>query len=261
MKYIFENRTNNVAISVSKNLDCELHLHEHIEAGYIISGSSEIYIERERYELEKGDVFIVFPNQIHAYENSNKVESDLMIFSTEVVPEFRKVLSHKIPTSPVIKNSDSVMTELFSVIRNENRSGMLPETAKGLMQVFVGMCIERLNLEDINKYNISTLKNALIYCNEHYTETVNAAQVAKDLNISRSHLAHMFKERLGETFGHYIARKRIELACELLEQGEHNVMETSIATGFNSVRTFNRAFVNIMGISPAEYKKSNANIK
>ena len=49
MDFVFEQRANTITCSLSKNLDCLAHLHEHIEAVYMISGYSELILEDGRF--------------------------------------------------------------------------------------------------------------------------------------------------------------------------------------------------------------------
>ena len=47
---------------------------------------------------------------------------------------------------------------------------------------------------------------------------------------------------------------RIEHACSLLENGD-NITEAAFSSGFSSIRTFNRVFVENMEMTPREYMK------
>lgn len=255
MNYYFEIRSSNTYAAYTYNLDIGAHLHEEIEAGYIISGSSEIYIEDKKYFMTSGDFYIAFPNQIHRYENSKNLESYITIFSPQMIPEFNEVFSKKVPESPVIKGIGENIPKLFTLMYSEYKAGITAETTRGFILAMMGMLMKHIKLIDLSKCNVSALKNVLLYCNEHYTEPVTIEMAADSLHISRSHLAHIFKERLNTTFGKYIAKKRIERACEILRVGEKNITETAAEAGFESVRTFNRTFAEIVGISPREYCK------
>lgn len=258
MNYYFEIRSSDPSASYacySYNLDCDTHLHEEIEAGCILSGSSEICIEDKKYFMTSGDFYIAFPNQIHRYENSKDLKAYIMIVSPRLIPEFNEVFSKKVPVSPVITGVNKNVTKLFSIMYSEQKKGITEETTRGLLLAMMGILMKHMKLMDVDKYNISVLKNVLLYCNEHYTEPVTIEMAAESLHISRSNLAHIFKKRLNTTFGKYVAKKRIERACEILRVGEKNITETAAEAGFESVRTFNRTFAKAVGISPREYCK------
>lgn len=260
MDFVFEQRANTITCSLSKNLDCLAHLHEHIEAVYMISGYSELILEDGRFPLNPGDFSFVFPNQIHSYENSDNVRAFLLIFSPELIPEFSGIFAKKLPVSPVVSNVNTEIVTLIKLLHSqcEVSHEESNEIIRGIILALTGILFKELEFTDLNKYNISTVKNILLYCNEHYSEPITIDDAAKALHISRSHLSHIFKERLNSTFGQYILKRRIEHACLLLKHGECTVTEAAIASGFDSVRTFNRVFSGIVGVTPRDFVKNDA---
>ena len=61
-------------------------------------------------------------------------------------------------------------------------------------------------------------------------------------------------QKLGMGFNDYVNSIRISNACRLLTESDMPIGEISETVGFNTVRTFNRAFVKHMGMSPREYR-------
>ena len=47
---------------------------------------------------------------------------------------------------------------------------------------------------------------------------------------------------------------RIDKACDLLEETDKKTADISEDVGFGSIRTFNRAFLQISGITPLKYR-------
>lgn len=260
MDFVFEQRANTITCSLSKNLNCLAHLHEHIEAVYMISGYSELILEDGRFPLNPGDFSFVFPNQIHGYENSDNARAFLLIFSPELIPEFSGIFAKKLPVSPVVQNVNSEVVTLIKLLHSQCEASHEEsnEIVRGIILALTGILFKEFEFTDLNKYNISTVKNILLYCNEHYAEPITIDDAAKALHISRSHLSHIFKERLNSTFGQYISKRRIEHACLLLKHGKCTVTEAAIASGFDSVRTFNRVFSGIVGVTPRDFVKNDA---
>ena len=54
----------------------------------------------------------------------------------------------------------------------------------------------------------------------------------------------------------HIGNLRVNYACDLLETNS-SVTEVAMASGFSSIRTFNRVFLRVMGMTPREYLKQN----
>ena len=51
-----------------------------------------------------------------------------------------------------------------------------------------------------------------------------------------------------------ISRYRVNYARKLLEDGKTSITEIALLSGFGSMRSFNRSFKEIVGVSPSEYR-------
>lgn len=82
--------------------------------------------------------------------------------------------------------------------------------------------------------------------------TLNAA--AEHVNLSAVYFSKIFKEEEGKNFIDYVTQRRMQLACELLE---NNVKTAEICDriGYHDMKHFYKVFKKNMGISPGEYKK------
>lgn len=256
MNYFFEEKKDEIQAFVSNSMDFDEHLHEHIEFGYILSGSCDLYIEDKCHKLDAGNVFIIFPNQIHRYENSRHIRSYVVIFSTSLMSEFENTFLNMVPQSPVITENMPYIIQLFDILFDK-RAELSFESQRGLILALIGIAMQNVTLINQDRYNISTIKNMLIFCNSHYSEPITISDVADNLHISRSHAAHLFKNKLNTSFSQYINNKRVQLACDILKNTQMSVTQTAFASGFSSLRTFNRTFVKFKGCTPREYRMTN----
>ena len=60
--------------------------------------------------------------------------------------------------------------------------------------------------------------------------------------------------RLNMGFNDYINSIRVSNACKYLKKTELSITEISDVVGFNTMRTFNRAFQKQLGVTPSEYR-------
>ena len=100
-----------------------------------------------------------------------------------------------------------------------------------------------------------TAHRAIRYVVEHYRQPLQAKEVARELEISPSHLARIFSTRLHMGFNEYVNRLRVQAAQDLLQSTSRPVTEIMLDTGFESQSTFNRAFREIYGVSPRVYRQ------
>ncbi|MBY3211720.1 MULTISPECIES: AraC family transcriptional regulator [Rhizobium] len=71
--------------------------------------------------------------------------------------------------------------------------------------------------------------------------------------MSRSTFALRFKERVGEPPMQYVARWRMLLACDRLENSNDPVSTVAASLGYESESAFSTAFKRVMGCSPRQY--------
>lgn len=116
-----------------------------------------------------------------------------------------------------------------------------------------------------NKYQYSItsqteekIKQAIVYINVNYTGDISRENLAASLDISPNHLGKFFKVHTGKKINEYINELRISDASKMLrEQKNENIISIAFSVGFESLSTFNRAFLKVMGVTPTEYKEKN----
>ncbi|MGF7149990.1 AraC-like DNA-binding protein [Sphingomonas zeicaulis] len=74
--------------------------------------------------------------------------------------------------------------------------------------------------------------------------------------MSRSTFAVRFKEQLGQPAMHYLARWRMLLACERLEQTNDPVAAVATSLGYESESAFSTAFKRLIGCAPRQFGRA-----
>jgi len=92
------------------------------------------------------------------------------------------------------------------------------------------------------------------YIQEHSEEALSLMAVARFVNMSPNHLSEKFKEVTGVKFVDYIARRRFDRACALLQNRHLRISEIAFEVGFQSLSQFNRVFKRFAGKSPTAYR-------
>jgi AraC-like DNA-binding protein len=88
------------------------------------------------------------------------------------------------------------------------------------------------------------------------SRTLGLKVVAKELKISRCHLAHVFKRDSGYSVEEYIRKVRARQAVDLLLNTGLYVKEIAFDVGFGSVVELERAFKKLYGATPSDYRDS-----
>jgi transcriptional regulator GlxA family with amidase domain len=77
------------------------------------------------------------------------------------------------------------------------------------------------------------------------------------LNLSPSHLQHLFKQATGLGLGHLLAEKRLQRAANLLSSTNLSIKEIACAVGYEHASSFTRAFERRFEQGPRRYRMGN----
>jgi transcriptional regulator GlxA family with amidase domain len=81
-------------------------------------------------------------------------------------------------------------------------------------------------------------------------------ELAESVNLSRSRLEHLFKDQIGMQMGDYLLECRLKTAAELLKSSDMSVKEIAHLAGYEHSSSFIRAFKNMFGTIPSDYRQS-----
>ncbi len=98
--------------------------------------------------------------------------------------------------------------------------------------------------------------NAVIaYIGQNYRDELSREGLAAMVGMSPNHLGKYFAIVTGRKIGDYINELRVRDAAAMLDGTSENIIDIAFAVGFESLRTFNRAFLKVMNVTPTEYRE------
>lgn len=107
-----------------------------------------------------------------------------------------------------------------------------------------------------NKKHSMRLARMMTYIEEHLHEKIELAEIAEEVNLSRTYASAIFKEELGITISEFILRERIAEAKRLLIETDLTIAEISERLAFCSQSYFTKSFTEVEGMTPGEYRKN-----
>lgn len=91
------------------------------------------------------------------------------------------------------------------------------------------------------------------YVEENYNDA-KLEKAAERVHLSEFYLSKLFKRKTGENFSDYVISVKMKKAAQLLKEIDFKTYEVSHMVGYDSSKTFSRAFKNYFGVSPKEYR-------
>ena len=247
------------------SLECTTHLHYNVEIAFIYDGETDVSIDNSPAEGAcGGDVILVFPNQVHAFSTKVSERHILLIFDPQTLPEFSSLFTEHLPISSLIRGAANdrelrTLIERISELFQKSEAPYKDSILRGYLLAFVGRLFTMTKFKKVDAEDIHALGSVMNYCIAHYRDNLSLDLLQKKLHISKYYISHIMNQKLGMGFNDYINSIRIGNACRLLTESNAPISEISEEVGFNTVRTFNRAFVKHIGSSPREYRNKSLN--
>jgi AraC-like DNA-binding protein len=241
-----------------------------MELLYVVSGSIRVTIFNKTKELQEGDFAVVFPNTIHSYDSISSYGSEesnppcriiLVICSLELTGDYFRKLTSYSPANPFIskdklhENVGFAMSEL----EREPREGQDMNACRALILLILSRILPLVELvknKEMEDYDLTY--KIVSYVAEHFQETITLTELANHLNVSKFYLSRIFSSKLNTNFNKYINYIRANYALTLIQSTNYTLTRISVDSGFDSQRTFNRAFKEIYHLTPGEYRQKAA---
>lgn len=103
--------------------------------------------------------------------------------------------------------------------------------------------------------NFIKIKEALKYIDAHLDEPISFEFLADKFHFSPYYFHRMFSVIVGKSIAAYIRDRRMERACTHLSETDKPVIEIGMDCGYGSAQAFSRAFKDIYGLPPSEYRR------
>ena len=109
-------------------------------------------------------------------------------------------------------------------------------------------------MKEQSELNYDRIAEAIEYIKENFRDQPNLDEVAKQIHLSPFHFQRMFNDWAGTTPKKFLQYISLEHAKKLLKDTQATLFDTAIDTGLSGTGRLHDLFINIEGMTPAEYK-------
>jgi AraC family transcriptional regulator len=99
------------------------------------------------------------------------------------------------------------------------------------------------------------LRRAIDYIYDHIGEGLDLGSISRAAGLSAFHFARLFKAATGDSPFHFVTRKRMERAKELLRKTRLPISDIAERVGYQQPSHFSGRFRSVLGCSPDAYRK------
>lgn len=238
------------------NRSYRFHFHSHIEISIVTEGEMEVWINDQCRVLREGEISVAWSYDAHSYRTIGSSRSLWIVIPPDFFSEILPTLGQQQARESFL--SDPFLYEkLGDAIRSiiESKSEI---TRRGYVYVILGQLLERVRFEKAeNERDLRLASRVLIYLNHTFREELTLTDVAQALGYHPSYLSRAFKSTLHIGFNHYLTVLRLREAILLMREENRTVTAAALESGFQSLRSFYRAFQAEFGCTPREYLMPN----
>ncbi len=233
------------------------HTHQELEIVYVIRGSCVAYANQHKEVLRAGDLFLAYPNQVHYYEGAIWGEDAyvLLIFNASILYEMEsQIAEHEPVRNSIHIGTDTPLAQNLQEIAQIKGvySDAKARYSIGLMMVEL---LPMLKISPVVQEEDTTVVMILEYCRKHYRESLSLETLSKEFHLSRGYISQIFNRKIHMSFTHFVNSLRVHAAIKLLKNSDMKIVDITEEVGYTSLRSFNRAFMEIANTTPTEYRK------
>lgn len=102
------------------------------------------------------------------------------------------------------------------------------------------------------------IKEAISFIEQNFQNDITVEDIAYSCGLNRSYFGKIFHENMGKSPQEFLISYRMTKAAELLKLTKLSIADIGNAVGYPNQLHFSRAFKNVYGISPRQWRNENS---
>ena len=251
---------------------------------YLIhQGEAAVYMNKKKYELSEGQLFIIPKFTFHNYECQDYMnhyyicffdeviggrslfDSTVIRYQPEATPIDRLLFDRYLQLNPncSIRNANPKTYDnkdnLYTVNQSKTDYNLTTEIESNgiLLQLFSRFLTEGNYQEAESRNQYERLNLVFNHIDNHLQQQIQVSQLAELMCISTDHFSRIFRRVIGMGASQYIQSKRVERAQTLLLTSQLSIKEIAETVGIPNLSQFSKLFSKETKHSPRDYRQSN----
>jgi AraC-like DNA-binding protein len=219
----------------------------------LLEGAGQVGVETEVWALKPGHAIVMFPHQVHYY--MELPDNFCWLFVTFELEKDGRGQIEALRNQPreVSERAGTLLNEVLDAYAHvhsaENALDVSMKLGKALQELNAGAAVERRTAD------AGLIARSREYVFGHLDGDLSVNAIADEMGCSGSYLRERFREEAGVSLGHFVRSVRLVRATHLLRETNEGVGTIAKRCGFGAFTTFSRAFAQVYGMSPSEYRK------
>lgn len=238
---------------------------------YVLSGTGRLMANDSRgisheYQIRSGEGFMIFPRQINTYIADTKLPWEYVWI------EFDGMRAREIIETAGLSPDHPVYHAAYKDLRENMKDEMLyiaehhdapPFHLMGHLYLFIDYLSRSSSSQIATSGRVRDfyIKEALNYIEQNFQNDISVENIASFCGLNRTYFGRIFKETVGKSPQQFLLSYRMAKAAELLKLTQLSISDIGNAVGYPNQLHFSRAFKNVYGVSPREWRNKNQMIR
>jgi AraC-like DNA-binding protein len=224
-----------------------------------LRGRGDIILDHQRIHLFPHHALLVFPGQLHYYENldSRRLTWFYINFQTAHPEPLALLRNGPVPLSAQAWHYGECLARDY---KDPERTSFHLASRISIMLWLLLMEIVKAHRRQSPAIPVPSEPNQLRadefqrYVEERMGKALPLLDLARHMNMSLSTLKNFCRKNLNMGLAQYIRARRLYFACGLMTTTNLTMTEIAAQCGFNSIYTFSRTFKRVMKMSPTAHR-------
>lgn len=211
---------------------------------YVTQGKGRYLFNGQELLVGEGDIFVCHPGYYTSYVPDVEDPFTYIWVSFDCAPGFSTLLSQDVFSAPW---SRPIFEQMLSC-----SEAAAPEWAvcARLYDFFAELAQRQpTTIAPRDDY----VSRAVNFIQTNYPDSIQIADIAADLGLSRNYFCRIFKQQMGLSPQEYLVSYRLTVAAGLLVDQELSQKEAALQVGYPDVYSFSRMFKRKFGVAPGVY--------
>ncbi|MCI6092871.1 AraC family transcriptional regulator [bacterium] len=235
---------------------------------YVISGTGTLMADDSKgvtqtYQIKSGQGFMLFPGQISTYVADKNLpwEYAWLEFDGLKVREMIEIAGITKDSPIYHANSkdlrQNMMEEMLYIVKNADKSPLHLIGHLYLFLDYMTRSAETMRLKQGGRLRDFYIKEALSFIEQNFQNDISVEDIAAFCGLNRSYFGKIFHDTIGKSPQEFLMSYRMQKATELLKLTQLSIGDIGNAVGYPNQLHFSRAFKNVYGVSPREWRNAN----
>ena len=248
------------------NAEVYTHYHQNPEVFYVLTGELKVQIDETTFLMKQGDIILINANKRHTMNGNEELLGARFEIDFHLLAEYMESMQLLFWCNSVAdKNAayadlrevfDHILSRYFEKDEKSalDLQALYFQAAHILTSNFLVKADDtRLNMDDSqDRQRVRRIQN---YIQANYQSQISLNNLSDQLYLSNAYLSKYVKKHLGLTFMEYLNNVRLFHAVDELLYTKKNMTHIALDNGFPTSAAFTKAFRDIYGEAPSEYRR------